>query len=379
MEDIMTTAAPEIVADENAAVSLRDVEPELSRRMKLIQGSTHAPVLRARMSNLVIYCDRAELADAIAEQVPSVVAIHPARVLLAVTDPASDNGELTTLVRVRAHATTEGRIVCSEQVTLRSGAKGTGRLPFAVRGLLIGDLPTNLWWATPRPPPLAGAMLYELAEHAQQIIYDSIGWLEPARGVAATGAWLQRMEQGEGPWRLVSDLNWRRLKYWRRLLAQAFDADVAAGAFDTISEVLVEHGPHAVVQAWEIVSWLAARLGWRIEEGRVEPGVEIGWQFTSAQGHVQVCIRRLAEGPPEIRRLVVACRLEGKPRALNLIVQDEHHLAMVPDDGGAPRTVTVQPQPLAELIGRQLSDRAPDPVFRESMAVARILAESVLG
>ena len=120
-------------------------------------------------------------------------------------------------------------MVCSEQVTLRAAAPSVCRLPSAVRALLIGDLPTNLWWATPQPPPLAGAMLHELSERAQQIIYDSIGWLEPARGVAATGAWLRRMEQGHGPWRVVSDLNWRRLKYWRRLLAQAFDGDAAAG------------------------------------------------------------------------------------------------------------------------------------------------------
>jgi glucose-6-phosphate dehydrogenase assembly protein OpcA len=222
-------------------------------------------------------------------------------------------------------------------------------------------------------------MLHELSERAQQIIYDSIGWLEPARGVAATGAWVRRMEQGHGPWRVVSDLNWRRLKYWRRLLAQAFDVDAATGTFQTITEVLVEHGPHAVVQAWEIVSWLAARLDWRIQESKVEPGVEISWQFTAAGRRVQVRIRRLSEGPPEIRRLVISCQTKDKPAALNLIVQDEHHLAVVPDDGSAPRTVTVQPQPLSELIGRQLSDRAPDPIFRESMAVARILAESVLG
>ena len=266
----MTTATPEIDADENAAVDLRDVERELSRRMKLIQGASHAPVLRARMSNLIIYCDRAELAQAIAERVPSIIAIHPARVLLAVIDPASDNGELTTSLRVRAHATTEGRTVCSEQVTLRCGAKGAGRLPFAVRGLLIGDLPTNLWWAAPQPPPLAGAMLYELAERAQQIIYDSIGWVEPARGVAATGVWLGRMEEGEGPWRVVSDLNWRRLKHWRRLLAQALDADVAAGAVQTITEVLVEHGPPDR-RLWAVATGQAARRKGETAAGTTGP------------------------------------------------------------------------------------------------------------
>ena len=36
----MTTAAHEIIADESAQVALRDVERELSRRMKLVQGAT---------------------------------------------------------------------------------------------------------------------------------------------------------------------------------------------------------------------------------------------------------------------------------------------------------------------------------------------------
>ncbi len=58
------------------------------------------------------------------------------------------------------------------------------RLPFAVRALLVGDLPINLWWASNKPPPFAGALLFDLAEHAQQIVYDSRGWLEPTRAVA---------------------------------------------------------------------------------------------------------------------------------------------------------------------------------------------------
>jgi hypothetical protein len=39
----------------------------------------------------------------------------------------------------------------------------------------------------------------------------------------------------------------------------------------------------------------------------------------------------------------------------------------------------VQPQPLADLVARQLSDRERDPVFHDSMAVAQVFARSVLG
>src|SRR5205823_6176174 len=168
-------------------------------------------------------------------------------------------------------------------VTLRAGGSAVDRLPFVVRTLSIGDLPTNLWWAAAQPPALAGPLLYDLAEHAQQIIYDSIGWSDPARGVAATSAWLNQIERSAAGsrWRVASDLNWRRLKYWRRLVAQALDPASAPGAAESVTEILVEHGPHAVVQAWELGSWLARRLGWMVRGGRVQPGVEIAWQFVT--------------------------------------------------------------------------------------------------
>src|SRR5262249_43820678 len=153
----------------------------------------------------------------------------------------------------------------SEQVTLRSDGAAVDNLHFAARALVIGDLPINLWWAAPQAPALAGTLLYHLAENAQQIMYDSIGWPEPARGGAATGAWLEGVErvQPGGRWRVASDLNWRRLKFWRRLLGQALDPATARGAEESVSELHVEHGPHDVVQAYELVGWLAQRLGWQ--------------------------------------------------------------------------------------------------------------------
>jgi glucose-6-phosphate dehydrogenase assembly protein OpcA len=251
-----------------------------------------------------------------------------------------------------------------------------------VRALVIGDLPTNLWWAIPQPPPMAGVLLHELAETAQLIIYDSIGWREPARGVVATGAWLEQIQSNHrfDRWRVASDLNWRRLKYWRRLTSQTLDPGVSPGALESITEVLLEHGPHAVVQAWELVSWLASRLGWRVQTSKVEPNVEIAWNLTAKHGPVVVRIRRLAEGPSELRRVRVACTLDGTPGAINMTAEEGHHIAAVLEGrGGSPRTVTVLQLPLPELIVRQLSDRERDPIFQESMAVARVLAQSVVG
>src|SRR5262249_11301363 len=149
--------------------------------------------------------------------VPEIVATHPARVLLVVGEPRegaapAESSVVEASVLVRELSSGRDEQSCSEQVTVYASGGAVGKLPFAVRALLIGDLPVNLWWATHQPPALAGPLLYDLAEHAQQIVYDSLGWTEPTRAVAATYPWLQQVEQGlrGGRWRVASDLNWRR-------------------------------------------------------------------------------------------------------------------------------------------------------------------------
>jgi glucose-6-phosphate dehydrogenase assembly protein OpcA len=381
----MSTAAgaPAAVStDQEVSVSLRDVERELDRQLKAAQGPGEAPVVRARMSNLVIFCDSAERARQVDGVVPDVVAIHPARVLLLVSEPGSKADELEVSVRTRVHEVGTGLRAFSEQVTIRGDGAAFGHLPFAVRALSIGDLPTNLWWAAPQPPAMAGPLLYNLSEDVDQVVYDSFGWPEPARGMSATASWIERFQRGpgQGACRVVADLAWRRLKHWRRLIAQALDPATAPGAIQTIGEVLIEHGPHSVMMAWGLASWLAARLGWRVTGVHVEPAVEIHWQLAAPEGPRHVRIRRLGDGPRGIRRVRVACQVDGKPVALAMTPEEEgRRLSIVPENApGAPRTMTVQPQPLAELLGRQLSDRERDPVFCETMKVAQELARSVL-
>jgi glucose-6-phosphate dehydrogenase assembly protein OpcA len=312
---------------------------------------------------------------------PDVLIAHPARVFLLVGEAESAENDMQAEVSVWCQRHRGGPKVCSEQITLRARGTAVERLPFAVRSLLIGDLPTNLWWRATQPPPLAGALLHGLTEGIEQLVYDSIGWRDPVRCVAATAAWLEGFERGpsDGRWRVASDLNWRRLKFWRRLTAQALDPMTAPGALASITEVHVEHGPHAVVQAWLLVGWMATRLGWRVQSGRVEPGAELNWQVVASQGTVRITLRRLADGPSEVCRSRVKCRIEGKPTILNFHTTEENRLVVVPEgDSAAPRTITVQDQPLAELVARQLSDRERDPVFHESMAAAQVFAQSLL-
>src|SRR5205085_11087289 len=119
-----------------------------------------------------------------------IEAIHPARILLLIGEADGGKPELKAYVQAQCRRGPGGRKACSEQITLHARGSAVDRLGFTVRRLLIGDLPTNLWWAAAEPPPFGGPLLYDLAERTQQIIYDSLGWREPARGVAATASWI---------------------------------------------------------------------------------------------------------------------------------------------------------------------------------------------
>ena len=376
----MSRAVEAIVAGP-VDVSLGDVEPELSRLLHDAHSPCEAPVHRARMSNLIIHCQTAERSAAeIEPMIPEIVAIHPARVLLLIADDHTASSEVraSALVRKAGH---EAQL-CSEQITRRGGPHAAEHLPFAVRGLLIGDLPTNVWWANPVPPALAGPILDDLSEHAQQFIYDSLGWPDPHRGVAATSAWLARFERDSSDcrWRVASDLNWRRSKSWRRLIAQALAAAAAPGALDSVSEILIEHGPHAVTQAWQLAGWMASRLGWTIQASKLRPNVAIDFQLLAPHGTLRLRIDRLADGPSEIRRVRIACSLDGKLGALDITSSEDGDRLSVQPEGfdASPRTLTVQPMATPDIVARQLNDREPDPVFRQAMTSARVLAQAVL-
>src|SRR6516164_6526522 len=112
-------------------VALKDVERELDRRMFIVQGTGESPILRARMSNLVIYCDRPELANEVANEIAEIVATHPARVLLLLAEPSGEAGDLTATVAVRGRVVDPGRWVCSEFVSLHAKGRAAERLPYA--------------------------------------------------------------------------------------------------------------------------------------------------------------------------------------------------------------------------------------------------------
>jgi len=359
-------------------VDISDIEKELEAlwRHPDVVGKSEEPLTRACMSNLIIYTPSIESAKSIPAEVESIVQIQPSRVLLLV-------GELNTSgVPVPANVSAfcgligeEHQQVFSEFITIGGASGAARRLPSVARALLIGDLPTALWWATNQPPPEGGGLFQELSGMADQVIYECQGWLDPVKSVIAVAQWAANERAGQ----VLADLEWRRLKWWRRLISQALDPAVVPGAMESITEVRLEHGPHALPKSWLLIGWLACRLGWKPAGGKVVPGVDIVWRFNSPSGPVKITIHRLSEGEPKVVRGSITYKTGPKPETVNFIRLSAGRLGIVGEDPAAPPRVQVVPSyPRAALIARQLPDLGKDALFRETLQVSRTMAEALL-
>lgn len=355
-------------------VDVEAIERELARLWHQPNPNEGTPedVTRAVMSNLIIYCDddatAAEMPLAIADIVPQ----HPCRALLLIATPDHPKDEIIAYVSAHCRVIGGRRQVCSEDITVAAGGSATRRLPSAVRSLLLGDLPTALWWASHKPPPLGGELFEELSLMADQVIYESVSWPDPVRGVLAVAEWATS-ELNE---QVLADLQWRRLKLWRRLISQALAPEVVHDALQTITEVAVEHGPHALPQAWLLVGWLASRLGWKPDRGRVQGGTEIHWGFQSSHGPVRIIIRRLSTGEPEVHSATLRWKTkEGLGYARFMDIGDER-LQVIINDGEA-RALSAPVRSRAGLIAKQLPDRERDAIFLETLQHAGSMAAAL--
>jgi glucose-6-phosphate dehydrogenase assembly protein OpcA len=370
MENAVSTAT--FVSQASQPVELAEIETALTRFRHYPEAG--APVTRACMANLVIFCRNSREEHEITQEIPVIVAQHPSRVLLLVADANSQSEGLEAFVSAHYRRIEGGQQIYSEHVTVRAGSAGIRRLPSAVRSLRLGDLATALWWTPPEAPPLSGTLFGELAELADQIIYDSVAWTDPLRQLLATANWV-----GRGQAKISADLAWRRPRLWRRLIAQSLDPAYAPGALQGITEIQIEHGPHALTQAWLLIGWLALRLGWQPRSGRVVSGTEVNWQFAWPHGIPRVRIRRLVSGAAEIKTLRVATRVADHPVTFHFRAESASRVSVFAEGfGDRMLSLTGPLLSRAEMIARQLPDLAHDRLFEESVALARTMAEEVL-
>jgi glucose-6-phosphate dehydrogenase assembly protein OpcA len=365
----MTTknGASKVVTQAPKRVSIADIESGLNllwAQFNQANSGGHSVVMRACMSNLIVYCDTPQEAEIISQEIAAIVDVHPARVLLLLGNGKPSDSNMEAHIAIYYTALDDGWQVCAERIDVISTEALVGRLPSVARSLLVGDLPTTLWWASQRPPPTAGEVFFQLAELANQIIYDNVGWVNPAQGVAAMTRWVAAQQNTQ----IVHNLAWRRIASWRKLISQVLDPQAAPNALFALHTIEIAHGPHALPMTWLLVGWLANQLKWQSVDGKRLSDSELIWRFRNNNQGIKVHVTRMPKGNPLIYHLLFDW---GKPELAGRIcfkrldnerIGIAEGLSTVP-----PRVFTVQVPERSSLVAAQLAQRSRDKIFENAL------------
>lgn len=192
----------------------------------------------------------------------------PCRAFLIAVE--SGSGAITTEVhgKARHHGTTCDLML--EQIEVRVPEGSFARIAGLVRPLLINDLPTRCYWACPWPQDVR--RFDGLASMAELSIVDSSRFLMPATELDAIES---RRRRGMH----ITDLNWLRLRPWRRALAEVFER--IRYRENAATNVTVRYGEQAMASAALLGRWLEKRLAAHVvveqdpQKGETLSGIEL--------------------------------------------------------------------------------------------------------
>lgn len=321
-------------------------------------------VTRACMSNLIIYCEDDEQSRDVEQSIPDIVGLHPARIIFLTAHGNTSEPGIEAFVSGYYYAQNGGWQVCGEQVRIVADAHSKRRLPSVTRSQLVGDLPTTLWWASRQPPPFAGKSFFKLADLSDQIIYDSVGWTNPSRGMQAMTRWVAA-ERNEY---IIYNLAWRRLKPWRKLLSQVLDPVAQPGALERVSRVVIEHGPHALAIASLLLGWLASRLGWEPTDGTVLPGKETLWNFSYSGHLIKVIVKRNDNGEPAPHKIHWYWQDKDRENLFTFARLDDERLGILEESSSLPaRVISMPVLARSALVSAQMAHRTRDKIFERAL------------
>ncbi len=364
----------DILTHPSRLIRIADIDSELAGLWKqfnedISEGKT---VMRACMSNLIIYCDSIEELQQISHEIPEIVDIHPARVLLLMGNGQPSDGKIEALVTMYYQPVSAGWQVCAERIDVIASPDSIEYLPSVARSHLIGDLPTTVWWVSRQPPPNVPAVFLELAELANQVIYDNIGWENPLSGITVMTRWVAARQDSL----IVYNLAWRRLTVFRKLISQVLDPKVAPDALNSLKEITIEHGPHALPLTWLLVGWLAYQLEWKPVTGKRVSSSELFWRFRKNNTDIKVIARRLPEGEPLIYELMFDWSRSGKQGRACFKRLDDERIGIVEERSTVPaRVFTAQPPHRSSLVTSQLARRDRDKFFENALVAANEMTD----
>jgi glucose-6-phosphate dehydrogenase assembly protein OpcA len=311
----------------------------------------------------------AGIADAIAAQ-------SPCRIIALFPIAGNDEG---VSAQVSAYCPIQKRssntLVCCEYITLTGTEAALERVHGLVKDLLIGDLPSYLWWKSTLN--VDQTLFRELGRSCTAVVVDSSRFMPDPQGD------LQRIYQLMEAGISVSDLNWRRLAPWQELAAEAFDSPSRWEGLLQVDRVTIDYEKGNSAQALMFLGWLASRphLEWQ-PVARMHVGGDYDLQritFVAASGQqVEAELAAIPMGDPGtvIGDLVDFRLTSSNPEAdCCTILCSETMGCMRMESGVSAQNCYVQQvSPLRDqnaeaLLSEQLHSWSRDVLHEESLAV----------
>ena len=303
----------------------------------------------------------------------AIVAANPCRIIALCPTAGEDRGvQAQVAAYCPVHKRNSGNLICCEYITLRGTEAALERVSGIVTGLMIGDLPTLLWWKA--NPDADRGLFQRLATTSSSVIVDSSSFAESEAELLL----MQSLIEEGIP---IADLNWRRLAAWQELAAEAFDAPERRAAIREIDRVTIDYEKGNTTQALMYLGWLASRLQWRPVAFKQEEGDYQIKRIKFAGPDERVVEAELAAIPTadwgDVPGDLIALRLNStneKADCGTVLCSEAGGCMRMETKGGAQTDRFNQVTPLfdqvtEQLLGQHLQSWGRDVLYEESLAV----------
>jgi glucose-6-phosphate dehydrogenase assembly protein OpcA len=291
------------VAWHGEAVAIGDVLNALSRIRRQFAQVDAGDDEHPRPRNCVMTLVAVATSDADARQAEracmAIAANHPSLAIVVCEEPSVKAGRIDASITTHALSTPSRTAGRCELVSLRVGGAPGKHLAALVDPLLIGDVPTYLWWL--HTPPFGQPELAEALNVSEALVVDSARFDRPYHSFLGLAELAAKTPRRLG----VADFQWTRLEPWRETIAQFFEprdrrpflAGIANFGIDYVGE-----GRGNRIAAGLLIGWFASALGWKMERAVGGAGGVVVAHFSIDRGRqLEVAFRsvvkpHLAEG-----------------------------------------------------------------------------------
>lgn len=251
------------------------------------RGGPAAARVKATLKNVLLLntqCGTPSSDTEIDRLIDTLCFAHPSRFFVVdgnlAAAKSADAGKmgLATAVSSRCFLAESGAHVCSEEIYISATGASVSHIPNLLVSLLVPDIDTvllvlgDLCDAKPEVHQLLSGMV----EVSDQVVYDSSEFADYASGVQILLTALAPTS-GEGTTpaspktQKLYDLNWPRLRRWRSLVAEGFDAERFVSASDHIHRVRLSIAADPERPAMRVSAEAALIGGWMLASLQLTP------------------------------------------------------------------------------------------------------------